>query len=92
MVLAYLHTGVVDDRVYDELGCTSSQFLRRHWDGVLVANGAYTPQRAQEAVAAGACDLVSFGRSFIANPDLVARLREGRPLVEYRPEMTKALE
>jgi 2,4-dienoyl-CoA reductase-like NADH-dependent reductase (Old Yellow Enzyme family) len=35
---------------------------------------------------------VSFGRSFIANPDLVARLREGRPLVEYRPEMTKALE
>lgn len=92
MALAYLHTGVVDDRVYDELGCTSSQFLRRHWDGVLVANGAYTPQRAQEAVAAGACDLVSFGRSFIANPDLVARMREGRPLVEYRPEMTKALE
>ena len=84
--------GVIDDRVSDELGCTSSQFLRRHWDGVLVANGAYTPQRAQESVAAGACELVSFGRSFIANPDLVERLREGRPLVDYRPEMTKALE
>lgn len=90
--LAYVHTGVVDDRVYEELGGTSSQFLRRHWHGVLVANGAYTPQRAQEAVAAGACDLVSFGRSFIANPDLVERLRQGRPLAAYRPEMTKALE
>jgi 2,4-dienoyl-CoA reductase-like NADH-dependent reductase (Old Yellow Enzyme family) len=92
LALAYVHTGVVDDRVYEELGGTSSQFLRRHWDGVLVANGAYTPQRAQEAVAAGACDLVSFGRSFIANPDLVERLRQGRPLAAYRPEMTKSLE
>lgn len=89
---AYIHTGVIDDRFYDELGCTSTEFLRRHWDGVLLGNGSYTPQRAQNAVASGACDLVSFGRSFIANPDLVERLRQGLPLVTYRPEMTKALE
>jgi 2,4-dienoyl-CoA reductase-like NADH-dependent reductase (Old Yellow Enzyme family) len=92
LALAYVHTGVVEDRVYEELGCTSTQFLRRHWGGVLVANGAYVPARAQQAVASGACDLVSFGRSFIANPDLVERLRQGQPLVEYRPEMTKALQ
>jgi 2,4-dienoyl-CoA reductase-like NADH-dependent reductase (Old Yellow Enzyme family) len=89
--LAYVHTGVVDDRPYDELGCTSTQFLRRHWDGVLVGNGAYTPGQAHDAVAGGACDLVSFGRSFIANPDLIERLRDGRPLEPYRPEMVKAL-
>ena len=34
---------------------------------------------AQQALAEGA-DLVAFGKPFIANPDLVRRLREGAPL------------
>ena len=33
-------------------------------------------QMALDAVATGAADLVSFGRPFICNPDLVRRLRE----------------
>jgi len=35
---------------------------------------------ALEAVASGRADLVSFGRPFIANPDLVRRLRVDAPL------------
>jgi N-ethylmaleimide reductase len=35
---------------------------------------------ALDAVASGRADLVSFGRPFIANPDLVRRLREDAPL------------
>lgn len=89
--LAYLHTGVVDDRHYDELGCTSTEFLRRHWDGVLIANGGYMPPQAQRLVAQGEADLVSFGRPFIANPDLVARVRDGLPLRAYESDMVKAL-
>jgi N-ethylmaleimide reductase len=36
---------------------------------------------AQQAIADGA-DLVAFGRPFIANPDLVERLRKGKALAE----------
>ena len=37
---------------------------------------------AVEAVASGHADMVAFGRAFIANPDLVERLRVGAPLNE----------
>ena len=89
--LAYLHTGVVDDRHYDELGSTSSEFLRRHWPGVLIANGGYAPLDARRLVAKGAADLVSFGRPFIANPDLVERVRQGQALRAYDSEQLRAL-
>jgi N-ethylmaleimide reductase len=35
---------------------------------------------------AGGADLVALGRAFIANPDLVTRLRTGAPLNPLRPE------
>jgi N-ethylmaleimide reductase len=38
-----------------------------------------------EVVASGAADLVSFGRPFIGNPDLVRRLRENAPLAPFDP-------
>jgi len=45
-----------------------------------MVNNGYQRQMALEAVASGAADLVSFGRPFISNPDLVRRLRENAPL------------
>ncbi len=54
--------------------------LRRRFGGAWVANNGYTRSMALEAVASGTADLVSFGRAFIANPDLVRRLRENAPL------------
>ncbi len=54
--------------------------LRRCFDGAWIVNNGYTRQMALDAVASGAADLVSFGRLFIANPDLVRRLREDAPL------------
>jgi N-ethylmaleimide reductase len=38
---------------------------------------------ALDIVAGGAADVVSFGRPFIGNPDLVRRLREDRPLAAF---------
>ena len=35
-------------------------------------------------------DLVGFGRPFIANPDLVRRMREGLPLAEARHDLIYA--
>jgi N-ethylmaleimide reductase len=54
--------------------------LRRRFRGVWMVNNGYTAQSAAEAVGSGYADLVSFGRLFVANPDLVARLRLGAPL------------
>jgi N-ethylmaleimide reductase len=47
-----------------------------------MVNNGYDRAAALAAVASGAADLVSFGRPFIANPDLVRRLRENAPLNE----------
>ncbi len=54
--------------------------LRRGFGGAWIVNNGYQRQMALEAVASGAADLVSFGRPFISNPDLVRRLREDAPL------------
>jgi len=54
--------------------------LRRRFAGAWMVNNGYTRAMALEAVAAGAADLVAFGKAFIANPDLGRRLREDAPL------------
>ena len=54
--------------------------LHRCFDGVWMVNNGYNRKMAIDAVASGRADLVSFGRLFIANPDLVERLRENAPL------------
>ncbi|MFM8574308.1 MAG: alkene reductase [Limnohabitans sp.] len=46
--------------------------------GAWMVNNGYDLPLAQQALANGA-DLVAFGRPFIANPDLGARLRQGGP-------------
>lgn len=38
--------------------------------------------RAKALIGSGLADLVAFGRPFIANPDLPARLASGRPLAD----------
>jgi N-ethylmaleimide reductase len=54
--------------------------LRRRFDGAWIVNNGYRRDTAIDAVAAGRADLVSFGRPFICNPDLVRRLRDAAPL------------
>ena len=46
---------------------------RKLFDGFLIANNDFTPDRAETAIEAGLTDAVSFARHFIANPDLVTR-------------------
>ena len=51
-------------------------------EGAWIVNNGYDGEMAGQAVESGAADLVAFGRLFIANPDLVERLRTGLPLNE----------
>ncbi|WP_433450810.1 alkene reductase [Streptomyces sp. CA-142005] len=64
--------------------------IRADWPGVLIGNPDLTglstqgvTRAAREMLAAGA-DLVALGRPFLANPDLVTRLRLGAPLNPVR--------
>ena len=54
--------------------------LRQVWKGTLIVNGGYDRERANAVLAGSRADFVSFGRLFIANPDLPARLRTNAPL------------
>lgn len=56
--------------------------LRKLYSGVWMLNNGYTKEMAQEAVASGRADLISFGRLTISNPDLVRRFKENAPLNE----------
>lgn len=56
--------------------------LRRAFRGAYIANNGYSRADAEQAITAGLADLVSFGRPYLANPDLVDRLRTGAPLAE----------
>jgi N-ethylmaleimide reductase len=48
----------------------------------VILSGGYDRDRAEADLQSGAADLVAFGRPFIANPDLVEKLRNGSPLTE----------
>jgi N-ethylmaleimide reductase len=54
--------------------------LRKAFRGAYIANNGYDRAMAIAAVERGAADLIAFGRPFIANPDLVERLRVDAPL------------
>jgi len=54
--------------------------LRKAFSGAYMANNGYDRDLAIKTLDAGAADLIAFGRAFIANPDLVERLRRNAPL------------
>jgi N-ethylmaleimide reductase len=82
--LAYLHI------VYADPDTPLFTRLRAEWPGTLIGNPVLTGlttdavrEGAERMLAAGA-DLVALGRPFLANPDLVERLRLGAPLNPVR--------
>jgi len=56
------------------------QLLRRLFKGTYIANNGYDLKLALDARHGDRADFIAFGRAFIANPDLVDRLRSGAPL------------
>ncbi len=54
--------------------------LRREFAGPWMVNNGYTRDLALDTIESGRADLVAFGRPYVANPDLVDRLRVDAPL------------
>ena len=95
--LAYLH--VMDGLAFGfhQLGepMTLGDF-RKVFSGRLMGNCGYTQASAEAAIASGDADLISFGRPFISNPDLVRRFDQGLALASdadmsdwYQPQGAK---
>jgi N-ethylmaleimide reductase len=86
--LAYLHvveprirgSELIEEKNQDPI---AAQHLRKVFKGTIIAAGGFTPQSAEEIVALGTADLVAFGRDFIANPDLPARIQQKVALNQY---------
>jgi 2,4-dienoyl-CoA reductase-like NADH-dependent reductase (Old Yellow Enzyme family) len=62
------------------------ELVRPIFGGPIIANGGIDPPTANELIRTGAVDAVSFGRLWIANPDLPVRIRAGGP---YTKAITK---
>nr|WP_088307910.1 alkene reductase [Novosphingobium sp. B 225] len=75
MGLAFLH--VVDMGLPD---LDTLAFLRAHWSGPIITNNMLKADSAEELLQAGRAEAVSFGRAYIANPDLAERMQAGAPL------------
>jgi N-ethylmaleimide reductase len=80
--LLYLH-------ILEDPGTNFHEQLRKQWDGTVIFNTGTTGPSdlavAQEAIDSGTADLFCIGRGFLANPDLVERLRTGAEL--NQPDM-----
>lgn len=61
-------------------------YYRARFNGTLIANLGFDKHSATRAIDTGTADLVSFGKPFIANPDLVTRFRDDLPLSESAPD------
>ena len=76
--LAYLHV-MRGDFFQQQTGDVLTPILQ-HYRGVLVANMGYNAEEATQAIADKKIDAVAFGTSFLANPDLPARIKINAPL------------
>ncbi len=78
--VAYVSLAEADWDTAPELPSSFREAVRAAFNGAIIYAGKYTPERAAAAVEAGWADLIAFGRPFIANPDLPARIANGWPM------------
>jgi N-ethylmaleimide reductase len=80
--ISYLHlieASASEIGITDELHANApnnAALFRHAFLGPLLSAGAYTPESGETVLANGGADAITFGRLFIANPDLVARVRQ----------------
>ncbi|KAA8916705.1 hypothetical protein TRICI_001163 [Trichomonascus ciferrii] len=83
--LAYLH--VVEPRVVGTMDAAttvgSNEWIQHIWTGALIRAGGYHKQLAEEHAYKDDRTLIAFGRRYIPNPDLPAKLQKDITLTLY---------
>ena len=86
MGLVYLHQLDHSAMGAPPVPAALKQQLRSTFKQTFIAAGGFDAASAEALLAAGGADLVAFGRPFLCNPDLVARMKLGAALNE--PDMS----
>ena len=81
MGLAYLHVIRIPKGPMDNL-----KLAEAHFHGAVIVNESYSADEAQAVINEAQVAAVSFGRAFIANPDLPKRLQNNLPLADFDPK------
>ena len=78
--LAYIHVVDHSSMGTPAVGPEIKAMIRDRFKGTYILSGGYDRKRAEADLREGKGDLVAFGRPFISNPDLVARLKNNLEL------------
>ncbi len=81
--LVYVHLVLGQEGLPDE----TLQAIREGYSGTLMVNTGFDRDGAENVIGRGDADLVSFGVPFIANPDLVERMRGDVELSAPQPDL-----
>jgi len=84
--LAYVHIiDALEGDIRHGANVVELSVLREAYEGVLITNGGYTQERADETISSAKADAVTFGELFIANPDLPERFSKKSALNKADP-------
>lgn len=78
--IAYIHINDQSTGNKPEVINLVKESIRKKFSNTVIISGGHTLMSAEEAIRSGIADLVSFGRPFITNPDLVNRFHKNLPL------------
>lgn len=81
--LLYLHLVLGAERIPQP----TIDAVTKAFGGTVIVNSGFDRASAEAALSSDEADLVAFGAPFIANPDLVARMRDGHDLAPPRQEL-----
>ncbi len=81
----YLHLNQQDARWMHDAANPLLRRIRTEFTRSLILCGGFTRAVAESTLRSGAGDLIAFGRPFISNPDLVARLQHHLTLTPFDP-------
>lgn len=82
--IAYIHLCEAD---WDDAPVVTEDFrkqLRANFKNTIIATGGYNPEMAAQIIETGLVDMVGFGRLFVSNPDLPARIKQNGPYAEIK--------
>jgi N-ethylmaleimide reductase len=82
----YLHFADMDGWFGNSKLDLIMEALRPNYRGPIVANGGISVAQGAELLATGNAQAITFGRGFLANPDLVARISHGADIATPRSE------